>query len=338
VSNSDEWEQRRLPRNSSYTVMVVPDRTAAVRRYRVPKRLVQVVLGVAASVLLVAGGATVHYFAILSDASEARALRDENLQLRSELRLVQDKMTRVSGSLERVERLDAKLRMMTRLNDPQRNLAIGPLGPDDRDLASPAPPVARPAAAASADADTGIDLPELGDGPAKTTDAQLELLHARLDNLAVKAHREETSLRELREYFQDQKTLLSAMPSIWPAHGWVTSGFGTRVDPFTGERSMHEGLDIASQEGTKVHAPADGSVVYAGLHGGYGNVVVIDHGFGVNTRYGHLSEIYVKVGQKVHRGQIIGAIGNTGRSTGPHLHYEVRVNGIPVDPRKFILN
>ena len=190
-----------------------------------------------------------------------------------------------------MERLDAKLRMMTRLNDPQRNLAIGPLGPDDRQLSSPTPPVAAPAAATSADADSGIDLPELGDSPAKTTDGQLELLHARLDNLSVKAHREETSLRELREYFQDQKTLLSAMPSIWPAHGWVTSGFGTRVDPFTGERSMHEGLDIASQEGTKVHAPADGSVVYAGLHGGYGNVVVIDHGFGVNTRYGHLSEI-----------------------------------------------
>ncbi len=101
---------------------------------------------------------------------------------------------------------------------------------------------------------------------------------------------------------------------------------------------MHEGLDIAAAHGKDVMAPADGTVIFAGLEGGYGNVLVIDHGYGVKTRYGHLSKVEVRAGDRVHRGDLIGAVGNTGRSTGPHLHYEVRVNGLPENPRKFILD
>ena len=100
---------------------------------------------------------------------------------------------------------------------------------------------------------------------------------------------------------------------------------------------MHEGLDIAAPHGKEVLAPSDGIIVFAGLEGGYGNVLVIDHGYGVKTRFGHLSKLEVKTGDRVKRGQLVGAVGNTGRSTGPHLHYEVRVNGIPENPRKFIL-
>jgi murein DD-endopeptidase MepM/ murein hydrolase activator NlpD len=100
---------------------------------------------------------------------------------------------------------------------------------------------------------------------------------------------------------------------------------------------MHEGLDIAAPHGKEVVAPSDGVIIFAGLEGGYGNVLVIDHGYGVKTRYGHLSKLEVKTGDHVKRGQVVGAVGNTGRSTGPHLHYEVRVNGIPENPRKFIL-
>ncbi len=127
------------------------------------------------------------------------------------------------------------------------------------------------------------------------------------------------------------------MPSIWPARGWVTSDFGQRVDPYTADRVMHAGMDIAAPHGKEVYAPSDGTVVFAGLEGGYGNVIVIDHGYGIKTRYGHLAKILVKAGERVNRGAQVAAIGNTGRSTGPHLHYEVRVNGIPQNPRKFIL-
>jgi murein DD-endopeptidase MepM/ murein hydrolase activator NlpD len=117
----------------------------------------------------------------------------------------------------------------------------------------------------------------------------------------------------------------------------VTSDFGHRLDPYTADRVMHKGLDIAVPYGTTVVAPADGTVVFASTEGGYGNVLVIDHGYGIKTRFGHLSGILVKAGEKVRRGDKVALSGNTGRSTGPHLHYEVRVNGMPENPRKFIL-
>jgi murein DD-endopeptidase MepM/ murein hydrolase activator NlpD len=109
------------------------------------------------------------------------------------------------------------------------------------------------------------------------------------------------------------------------------------MDPYTGERRMHEGLDVATPHGQPVQTPSDGTIVFVGTEGGYGKVLVVDHGYGVKTRYGHLSEIFVGLGDRVLRGEKIAAVGNTGRSTGPHLHYEVRVNGIPENPRKFIL-
>jgi murein DD-endopeptidase MepM/ murein hydrolase activator NlpD len=163
------------------------------------------------------------------------------------------------------------------------------------------------------------------------------VLAGKLDKLSAEATRQEQSLQQLHDYFQDQRSLLASTPSIWPARGWVTSDFGQRLDPYTADRVMHAGLDIAAPHGKDVISPAEGTVVFAGLEGGYGNVLVIDHGYGIKTRYGHLAKITVKAGDRIKRGQVIAVVGNTGRSTGPHLHYEVRVNGIPQNPRKFIL-
>src|SRR5207248_1480717 len=140
-------------------------------------------------------------------------------------------------------------------------------------------------------------------------------LSGKLDKLSAEATRQEQSLQELQAYFQDQKSLLASTPSVWPVRGWVTSDFGTRLDPYTSERVMHAGLDIAGPHGKEVISPSDGTVVFAGLEGGYGNVLVIDHGYGIKTRYGHLAALRVKAGQKVKRGETIAALGNTGRST-----------------------
>ena len=159
-----------------------------------------------------------------------------------------------------------------------------------------------------------------------------------MDKLSADATSQEDTLKALTGYFDDRKAVLASAPSIWPVRGWVTSDFGTRLDPYTSERVMHAGLDIATTHGKEVVAPSDGTVVFAGLEGGYGNVLVIDHGYGIKTRYGHLASIRVKAGEKVKRGALIAGVGNTGRSTGPHLHYEVRVNGIAQNPRKFILD
>ncbi len=132
------------------------------------------------------------------------------------------------------------------------------------------------------------------------------------------------------------RPLPSAVPTLWPAQGWLTSGFGVRVDPVTSERTMHRGVDIATAPGAPVVAPSDGLVVYAGVDGIYGKLLVLDHGYGVRTRYGHLAEIAVSRGQVVKRGMAIAMVGNTGRSTGPHLHYEVRVDGIAENPGRFV--
>jgi murein DD-endopeptidase MepM/ murein hydrolase activator NlpD len=128
----------------------------------------------------------------------------------------------------------------------------------------------------------------------------------------------------------------SAAPNLWPVEGPVTGSFGERIDPFNGEGAFHSGVDISATYGQPVIAPADGVVVFADLMGGYGRAVVIEHGHGISTRYGHLANFAVIAGQRIQRGDTIGYVGLTGRSTGPHLHYEVRINDTPVNPHKYL--
>jgi len=128
----------------------------------------------------------------------------------------------------------------------------------------------------------------------------------------------------------------AAIPSIWPVRGQVTAGFGERLDPLSSEGTFHAGIDIAAPRGTTVECAADGIVVAAGYDAGYGNAILVDHGSGITSKYGHLSKIDVVIGQEVKRGQIIGAVGATGKTTGPHLHYEVHVRDMPVNPAKYL--
>jgi murein DD-endopeptidase MepM/ murein hydrolase activator NlpD len=142
----------------------------------------------------------------------------------------------------------------------------------------------------------------------------------------------------LEEYFKDQREVLASTPSIWPVRGYLSERFGNRIDPFTGMRDFHPGIDISVPRGTRVAAPADGVVVFCGTKGGYGNIIAIDHGYGTVTRYGHLDGFNVRPGQRVKRGDVIGFSGNTGRSTAPHLHYEVWVHDQMRNPIEYILD
>jgi len=128
----------------------------------------------------------------------------------------------------------------------------------------------------------------------------------------------------------------NSAPNLWPVEGQVTGSFGERIDPFNGEGAFHSGVDIGSSYGQQVIAPADGVVTFADFMGGYGKAVMLDHGHGISTRYGHLSGYAVTPGQHLHRGDVIGYVGLSGRSTGPHLHYEVRINDTPVNPYKYL--
>jgi murein DD-endopeptidase MepM/ murein hydrolase activator NlpD len=146
----------------------------------------------------------------------------------------------------------------------------------------------------------------------------------------------ENRLQLVRHDIQRSHALAGATPSIWPVIGWLSDGFGTRRDPFTGEPAQHLGLDIAADKGEPVYATANGTVHSAGRHGDYGNLVVVAHEFGLQTRYAHLSKLAVIPGDRVERGSLVGYVGSTGRSTAPHLHYEVWANGQPLNPLKLL--
>ncbi|RMG52016.1 MAG: M23 family peptidase [Acidobacteria bacterium] len=155
-----------------------------------------------------------------------------------------------------------------------------------------------------------------------------------LDSFANELDRVAAHLKLLRENLWAERARTT--PNGWPARGHVTSGYGLRRNPFGPGYEFHAGVDIASLPGRPVRATADGVVIYAGYRGGYGKLVVVDHGRGWRTFYGHLSRIHVKVGQAVRRGQTLGRVGRTGRSTGAHVHYEVRIHDRPIDPAKFL--
>ncbi|MFB3922421.1 MAG: M23 family metallopeptidase [Terriglobia bacterium] len=140
----------------------------------------------------------------------------------------------------------------------------------------------------------------------------------------------------VQDLVSDPRLDRSALPSLWPVRGQITAGFGQRMDPLSGEGAFHAGLDISAPYGSQIFASGDGIVFSASPDSGYGNAILIDHGYGITTKYGHLSKIFVVVGQEVKRGQVIGAIGMTGRTTGPHLHYEVLVNETPVNPSRYM--
>ena len=166
---------------------------------------------------------------------------------------------------------------------------------------------------------------------------EFEKLHLAFDSVLQHALGVELDVESLTTALLDQRDYLSSLPTLKPTNGWYTSGFGVRSSPFTGKSTMHEGLDLANHVGSAIVATAAGVVTYAGARPGYGNLVTVNHGYGIQTQYGHISRVYVKLGEKVKRGQKIAAVGNTGRSTGPHVHYEVRVNGIPLNPYFYIL-
>ncbi len=148
---------------------------------------------------------------------------------------------------------------------------------------------------------------------------------------------EEIAQQDLIVYMNESAQKLASIPSIVPSQGFITSRFGYRMSPFTGTKRMHKGLDIAAATGTKIVAPADGKIVFADRDGAYGLCVEVDHGNGIKTRYAHMSKISAKSGSMIKRGELIGLVGNTGRSTGAHLHYEVMVNGVHTDPLAYIV-
>ncbi len=295
------------------------------------------------SIVLIAA-CTVDYLGLLTQSIENKRLRAENQILKQQFQVVEGKLNALESSLERVKGFVTKLKMITNIEQEDRSLklAIGPLprvgqaaeGDGQREPAAVMPTNAPKDSVFFEKSPTDEIQGEL------SVEGQRDYasLAVRIDQSVSETISRQQSILELWQSLAEQQSLISATPSIRPARGWYTSKFGYRISPFTGRPMMHQGLDIAASPGAPIYAPADGVVSFAGYDAGYGKLVSIDHGYGVVTRYGHTSQIFVEVGQKIHRHDVIAAVGTTGRSTGPHLHYEVRVNNVPVDPQNYVLD
>jgi murein DD-endopeptidase MepM/ murein hydrolase activator NlpD len=245
---------------------------------------------------------------------EIETLREENQAQQIHIQQFSDRVGRLSGQLAKLQNYYARLKVLTQLDlEDYTHPAAATGGPQPREF----------------EMDVYLE---------KSLKRNLRRIHWELEELQMEAEIQEQNAHRIENFFDSQRSLLTATPTIWPVRGWISSLFGYRISPFSGELQMHEGIDIGSREGTPVKATADGIVTYAGWKGDYGKMVALDHGYGFRTRYGHMDLIYVRNGQRVKRGTTIGTVGNTGRSTGPHLHYEVKLNRVAINPAAYLLN
>jgi len=187
----------------------------------------------------------------------------------------------------------------------------------------------------------GLDSPSTGGiggftGSRMESKDRLDLRPDMIDGLNRKSKDLESRVFQLKDMAMEQNLFLSSMPTAWPVRGYIGSAFGFRPDPVSGNREFHEGLDICAPIGTQVQAPADGVVVFAGAQRGFGYTIVVSHKYGITTRYAHLSSFAVRVGQRIRKSDILGYVGNTGKSTGAHLHFEVLMENKPVNPLRFL--
>jgi murein DD-endopeptidase MepM/ murein hydrolase activator NlpD len=261
-----------------------------------------------------------HYQLLKSLPDQAKAEKDAAYHLaeiknqRQQIQIFAKKIDALKARLVELNEFEKKIRIIANMENPDDEVGLFGIGGSKPE-----------------DLDTGIELSE-------KHNSLLREMHDQVEQLAAAAVQQDQSFESLLEELSDQQNLLASTPAITPTKGWITSGFGYRKSPYTERREFHKGIDIAAPKGTPILATANGSISFTGRKGALGKVVSVDHGHGISTRFAHVQKILKKRGEKVKRGDIIALVGNTGRSTGPHVHYEVHVNGIPVNPKKYILD
>ena len=288
-------------RSTRYTILVANRETGVVRRFTLPlKPVVLTLLALVAIPVLVGLGAK------WSAGAEVTSLRQSN----DALRLENDSYRQATGELAgQIAALQTAV---------DRHGSDASLDPETRRAIQNLPKALRERAMGGG-----------GNAAANQPENTFGVLRGVLNVI-------DAQISSVRSAVERRQLLANATPSIWPTTGWLTSDFGGRLDPFTGGRDYHAGLDISADKGKPVRATADGTIGEAGWSGNYGNMVLVSHRFGLSTRYGHLSYVTVARGQTVRRGDLIGYVGSTGRSTSPHLHYEVLLNGQAINPLRFL--
>jgi murein DD-endopeptidase MepM/ murein hydrolase activator NlpD len=336
-----------------YTLILVGDETTPIRRTQISEVAIKRMAGalVVAIVVLAIGGWD--YLRARADNAELADLRVQSKEQTAEMERVRNALDEMNQEMQLVSELERKVRIIANLpgsagvggEDVTELVPDGSVDSETADdsLRLPAGvPVSTDSLNREASNNQPIPVRAGGgneeDGLTTQKARAMRQLEELAQGLTVGAEMRTNSLNELVIQLDEKRSKLMSMPSIWPARGWLTSRYGPRISPFTGRRQLHAGIDIGAAEGSDVVAPATGRVVFVGKKGPLGNSVVVDHGFGVRTMYGHTKEIFVKIGQEIERGELLAAVGSTGRSTGPHLHYVVEVKGKSRNPLDYIFD
>lgn len=292
-----------------FSVILVPHSKTNFKTLTFSKRFIKFLIGGGALIVVVLSVILIDYFSMTIIRSKYRTLARENAEQKEKISNYEGYIERLKTTISNFESYAKKLNIMMGFKSPdviRGEPGLGGGGPESEEAAGPAP-----------------DPQTISSGA--------------IQNLAQKADSVERNLGSLVNMMESQTARLATTPTIWPTQGWVSSPFGYRIDPFTGKRTFHRGIDIATNFGNPIVATADGSVIEASFDKFFGRTVTISHGEGIVTQYGHLEKYIVRAGQRIKRGDLLGYVGKTGKALGPHLHYEIRINDRSVNPYNYIL-
>lgn len=294
-----------------FSIWIIPKDDAPPKIFSIERKKLKRALAGAGVLALLGLFLMGDYVTLLMRRAEINRLRAENARLKNRLLAIQKDSEDLEKKLNLFKDYAKKLNTIAGLESPYALKEVGGVGGGEFTFSTPSP---------------------------KQQKLEISNISSKLKKLKKTARNLDINFEILYKFFKEQQELLACTPSIWPTRGYLTSVFGYRRDPFTGRRAFHRGIDISAPIGQKVHVTAKGIVVKTGYRPrSLGRYVMVNHGFGFTTVYGHLSRILVRTGQRVKRGDVIGLVGNSGRSTAPHLHYEVRVYGKAVNPLLYIL-
>ncbi len=301
-----------------FSILIMPRNRSKIRRIEASGRSLKILLSLVALAVAALVGSIAGMLSYRGAYLSTQDMRLEAAKFMKEKSEFEARLAGLEGAVARTERFAAKIESSA----GKKPVSVG-LGPVDEQDALPEIPRSGPISLGASEWKSPF-AGSLSEG-----------LKLSLNSLMERNDAVEQRLHAAFAKQQDKLYFWASLPTIWPAQGWITSEFGAHRGR-RGAGRLHEGIDIAGPRGTPIVAPGDGIVTYTGYHRGYGNTVVIDHGFGISTIFAHCSSLFAQEGQRVKRGALIASVGNTGRSTGPHLHFEVHVDGVPVNPMMYL--
>jgi murein DD-endopeptidase MepM/ murein hydrolase activator NlpD len=322
-----------------YTILITSQKAAKVKKFIFSPLTLKIAAGILGIFIIVSGFMAYKYMTYRKKVAELQTLRSETRSQQAEIRSFMEKISVLEEQLDKLKEMEKQVEQdLKEVTELKKIKKVTPKVSRKKTSYEKASPYEKT---------SSVKKEERGEPPVfreegvsildKERNRLVSRLHQDLLDLRQEFSQREKNLKELQEFLQGQKSFLLATPSLWPVLGRISSGFGdTRLSPSSGGTRPHRGIDISAPSGTMVVAPADGVVNFAGRESEYGRLICLDHGHGYSTMFGHLKDLLVKTGDKVRKGQTIGTVGMSGNSTGPHLHYEVRIHGNPVNPVRYL--